>query len=87
MSRGSFVSELEQAADRIADMPRADLQVLLRRAAILIRNLPPIREGPLDPEIAIALETVIAGDRSLDRTTVIRKILRDWLVTSGHLLD
>ncbi|RWI85947.1 MAG: hypothetical protein E5X33_00090 [Mesorhizobium sp.] len=31
--------ELENAADQIADASRADLQVLLRRAALLLRNV------------------------------------------------
>ncbi|WP_348640654.1 hypothetical protein [Mesorhizobium sp. B1-1-5] len=38
MSRHQFVHELESTADHIADASRADLQVLLRRAALLIRN-------------------------------------------------
>jgi hypothetical protein len=31
----------EAAADRIADMPRHELEILLSRAAIRLRNLPP----------------------------------------------
>ncbi|MER9491570.1 hypothetical protein NKI86_07010 [Mesorhizobium sp. M0320] len=34
MTRISFAQELESAADRIADMSRADLQIILRRAGI-----------------------------------------------------
>lgn len=33
MTRLSIANELEQAADQIADISRADLQVILRRAA------------------------------------------------------
>jgi hypothetical protein len=34
-----FVHELESTADHIADASRADLQVMLRRAALLLRNV------------------------------------------------
>ena len=32
MTRSTFADELQQASDRIADVPRADLQIMLRRA-------------------------------------------------------
>lgn len=38
--RERFIRQLEDAADRIADIPRHELHVLLRRAAIRLRNLP-----------------------------------------------
>ncbi len=57
MTRRSFANELEQAADRIGAADRAALQVLLRRAALLLRNV----EGvPLDPEWDDALRSVSA---------------------------
>jgi hypothetical protein len=37
--RERFIRQLEDAADNIADVPRHELQVLLRRAAIRLRNL------------------------------------------------
>lgn len=42
--RERFILRLEDAADRIGDIPRHDLQVLLRRAALLLRNVdqPPV---------------------------------------------
>lgn len=40
MSREDFIVKLEAAAETIADMPRHELQVLLRRAALRLRNLP-----------------------------------------------
>ena len=36
MTRASIAEELESAADRIADMSRADLQIILRRAALML---------------------------------------------------
>lgn len=38
MSRETFIDDLERAADNIGDMPRHELAVLLRRAALRLRN-------------------------------------------------
>jgi hypothetical protein len=35
---GDMAGQLEYAANRIGDASRADLQVMLRRAALMIRN-------------------------------------------------
>lgn len=37
--RDRFIRQLEDAADRIGDIPRHELQILLRRAALLLRNI------------------------------------------------
>jgi hypothetical protein len=42
--RERFARQLEEAADRIADIPRHELQILLRRAAIRLRNMPTVPE-------------------------------------------
>lgn len=47
MSRERFILDLEHAADNIGDMPRHELAVLLRRAALRLRN---IGDPPLDLE-------------------------------------
>jgi hypothetical protein len=39
-ARQRVVRDLEGAANRIAEVPRRELQVLLRQAALLLRNLP-----------------------------------------------
>ncbi len=39
MSRLSFIQDLERAAENIADMPRHELAILLRRAALRLRNI------------------------------------------------
>ncbi|WP_342634125.1 hypothetical protein [Mesorhizobium tamadayense] len=39
MSRMTIFSELEAAADQIAEISRADLQIMLRRAALMLRNV------------------------------------------------
>lgn len=43
--RERFARQFEDAADRIADVPRHELQVLLRRAALRLRNI----ERPATP--------------------------------------
>jgi hypothetical protein len=39
-ARQRVVRELESAAIHIGDIPRHELQILLRRAALLLRNVP-----------------------------------------------
>ncbi|WP_245430767.1 hypothetical protein [Mesorhizobium sp. WSM3868] len=46
--------KLDSAADRIADMSRADLQVMLRRAALMLRNVTAL---VLDPKVEQSLWT------------------------------
>lgn len=45
--RERFIRQLEDAADHVRSLPPADIAVLLRRAALRIRNLPGI-DGPKD---------------------------------------
>jgi hypothetical protein len=47
MSREAFIRQLEDAADNIGDMPRHELAILLRRAALRLRNFDGV---PRDPE-------------------------------------
>lgn len=46
--RDRFILQLEDAADRIGDIPRHELQVLLRRAALRLRNID--RPSPPDDD-------------------------------------
>jgi hypothetical protein len=39
MSRDRFILQLEDAAERIGEIPRHEMQVLLRRAALRLRNI------------------------------------------------
>lgn len=39
MTRRAFAEQLEATANHIADASRADLQVMLRRAALVLRNV------------------------------------------------
>lgn len=51
MSRLNFAGELESAADQIADISRADLQIVLRRAALMLRNVAGVDLGARTDEL------------------------------------
>lgn len=81
MTRLSVAEELESAANRIADMSRADLQIILRRAALMLRNIAGV---PLEPAIEDALNS-IATEMEIGRSDLIRIVLREWLETNAYL--
>lgn len=47
--REQFARQLEEAADNIRDVPKHELQILLRRAAIRLRNMPVVPEEEWSP--------------------------------------
>ncbi|MER8938756.1 hypothetical protein NKH82_04515 [Mesorhizobium sp. M0915] len=81
MTRSSFAEELESAADRIADMSRADLQIIMRRSALMLRNVGGV---PLDPLVEDALNS-IAAEMKIGRADLIQIVLREWLETNAYL--
>jgi hypothetical protein len=81
MTRRTLPIELEQAAETIADVSRRDLQILLRRAALWLRNADDLE---LDAEIEQAID-FLAGELDTDRSEVIRTIILDWLISAGRL--
>ena len=74
MTRLSVSEELESAADPIADMSRADLRVVLRRAALMLRNVSGV---PLEPATADTLDS-IAAEMGNGRSDLIQIVLREW---------
>jgi hypothetical protein len=81
MTRRAFADELEKAADQIADVSRADLQILLRRAALRLRNV----EGlVLESDVDQAVD-FLAAELKLPQADVLQKIIRDWLISDGRL--
>ena len=81
MTRRTFINELEEAADHIGDTSRADLQVMLRRAALRLRNV----EGvTLDADANKAI-SLLAGEMRMPRSEVLRTIVRDWLIGCGRI--
>lgn len=81
MSRHQFVQEMERAADHIADASRADLQVLLRRAALLLRNVGGMSLEPRTDEILASL----AFEMGKGKFDLVEAIMEDWLVANGYL--
>lgn len=81
MTRLSMADELGSAADRIADMSRPDLQIILRRAALMLRNVAGV---PLEPATEDALDS-IAAEMKISRSDLIQIVLREWLETNGYL--
>jgi len=79
MTRVSIAEELESAAERIADMSRADLQIILRRAALMLRNIAGVS---LEPAVEDALSS-IAAEMKIGRSDLIRIVLREWLETNA----
>lgn len=81
MTRLSMADELGSAADQIADMSRPDLQIILRRAALMLRNVAGV---PLEPVTEDALDS-IAAEMKISRSDLIQIVLREWLDTNGYL--
>ncbi|MER8499452.1 ribbon-helix-helix protein, CopG family [Mesorhizobium sp. M1142] len=81
MTRMSFAEEIESAADRIADMSRPDLQIILRRAALMLRNVAGVS---LEPATEDALNA-IAAEMRVSRSDLIQIVLREWLETNTYL--
>ena len=79
--RRSFAQELEEAADQIADVSRADLQIMIRRAALRLRNS---GEVTFDPEIDAVIDT-LAAESEMQRADVIRTIIKDWMISADRL--
>jgi predicted transcriptional regulator len=72
MTRLSIAQELERTADRIADHPQADLRTILRRAALMLRNVAGIS---LDTSVQDATN-LLAAEMRISQTDLIRIILR-----------
>ncbi|MEH7909892.1 CopG family transcriptional regulator [Rhizobium laguerreae] len=72
---------LEDAADRIGDISRADLQIMLRRAALLLRNSGAVS---MDDDVEEALRH-LAGEFGMTRNDTIRFIVREWMEKNTYL--
>ena len=82
MSRQSFVEELEGAADRNAEMSSSHLKVLLRRAALMLRNA---GDGvDLEPKIEGILDE-LAAEMGVSKPELIRTVVTEWLIANAYL--
>jgi hypothetical protein len=72
---------LEDAADRIADISRADLQIMLRRAALRLRNAGAVS---MEDDVEEALRD-LASEFGMTRNDTIRFIVREWMEKNTYL--
>ncbi len=82
MTSNDTAAELETAAARIADIPRHDLQIMLRRAALRLRNASAIS---MDQDVEETLEDLISESQMTTRSDMIRYIVREWLEKNSFL--
>lgn len=81
MTSRSYADQLDDAADRIADISRADLQIMLRRAALRLRNKSGIS---FDENVDEALAKV-ATEFGVTRNDLVRRIVREGLQAMRYL--
>ncbi|MBX5063345.1 CopG family transcriptional regulator [Rhizobium lentis] len=81
MTKPDTATLLEDAASRIDEIPTRDLQIMLRRAALLVRNAGSIA---LDDDIEEALRNV-SSELVLTRDDAIRYIVREWMEQNTYL--
>lgn len=72
---------LDDAANRIADISRADLQIMLRRAALRLRNAGTVS---MDDDVEEALRD-LADELGKTRNDMIRFIVREWMEKNTYL--
>ncbi|TBC90293.1 CopG family transcriptional regulator (plasmid) [Rhizobium leguminosarum] len=72
---------LEDAADRIAEISRADLQIILRRAALRLRNASAVS---MEDDVEDALRG-LAGEFGMTRNDAIRFIVQEWMEKNTYL--
>lgn len=81
MTTSDTATLLEDAADRIKDIPIADLQIMLRRAALRLRNAAAVS---MDDDVEEVLRD-LAGELGLTRNDTIRFIVREWMEKNTYL--
>ncbi|MBY5666629.1 CopG family transcriptional regulator [Rhizobium leguminosarum] len=81
MSTDDTATLLEDAADRIGDISRADLQIMLRPAALRLRNTGTVS---MEDDVEDALRD-LAGELGKTRNDMIRFIVREWMAKNTYL--
>ncbi|MBY3486107.1 CopG family transcriptional regulator [Rhizobium laguerreae] len=81
MSTTDTAAALEDAADRVAEVSRADLQIILRRAALRLRNASAVS---MEDDVEDALRD-LAGEFGMTRNDTIRFIVREWMEKNTYL--
>lgn len=78
-----LIAALLEAANNIEDAPKQEVQALLHRAAIGLRNA---NSSPNELTLDDALSAA-AKDMMLSRQDLVPRILREWLHIKGYLND
>ncbi|EJJ28842.1 hypothetical protein [Rhizobium sp. CF142] len=81
MKTPDTADRLEDAANRITDISRADLQIMLRRAALLLRNSGSIA---FDDDMEEALRD-LSNEFGKTRNDTVRLIVREWMEQNTYL--
>ncbi|MGO6880685.1 CopG family transcriptional regulator [Rhizobium ruizarguesonis] len=81
MTTSDTATLLEDAADRIADISRPDLQIMLRRAALRLRNAAAVS---MDDDVEEVLRD-LGGELGTTRNDTIRFIVREWMEKNTYL--
>jgi hypothetical protein len=81
MTKSDTATLLEDAADRIADVSRADLEVMLRRAALGLRSSAAVS---LDDDMEEALLD-LSGEFGKTRNDIVGLIVREWMEKNTYL--
>ncbi|MGI3128742.1 hypothetical protein [Nitratireductor sp. PBL-C9] len=80
-----LAAQLLDAAKSFSSMSPAEIQALLRRAAMRINNRPlPSRSAILLQEVA-EMADEFAEEHDMTRDEAVNAILIDWGVAAGHL--
>jgi hypothetical protein len=81
MTSSDAATLLEDAADRIADIPRPDLLILLRRAALRLRNATTVS---MEDDVEDVLRDLVS-ELGRTREDVMRYIIREWMEKNSFL--
>ena len=81
MSARDFAERMEATAATIGEARLADVQVLLRRGALRLRNAGTV---PFDDDVDKAL-SVLAAEMRTSPQGAVRAVVRQWLDENGYL--
>ena len=81
MTSRDMAALLEDAATRIDEISSPDLQIILRRAALMVRNAGSI---VLDENMEEAIRN-LCGELVLTREDAIRYVVREWMEKNTYL--
>lgn len=80
-----FAQQLYEASDKLDDLSRSDIQILLRRAALRVTNKTQAAGTTvLIPEVAAMIDEFAAA-RGVSRDEAVNLALTDWAIGMGFM--